>query len=157
MLLLFTSSLAAQEVGRPLPPWSRGVLDIHQISTGRGNAALLIFPDGTTLLVDAGAASDGMKMADADPRPDASRTAGGWIVRYIERAQAPARPHLDFALLTHFHPDHMGAPTAASLPSKSGAFKLTGITEVGEAIPIDVLIDRGTSYLVVLEIGRAHV
>ena len=146
-LLVFTLPLAAQEVGKPLPPWSRGVLDIHQISTGRGNSAFLIFPDGTTMLVDAGAANDGAKMADTDPRPDALRTAGGWIVRYIQRAMAPAAPHLDYALLTHFHPDHMGAPTAASLPSKSGTFKLTGIAEVGEAIPIDTLIDRGYAYL----------
>jgi beta-lactamase superfamily II metal-dependent hydrolase len=146
-LLLIAFPLAAQEIGKPLPPWSRGVLDIHQISTGRGNSAFFIFPDGTTMLVDAGAANDGVKMADTDPRPDASRTAGGWIVRYIERAMAPAAPHLDFALLTHFHPDHMGAPTAASQPSKSGAFKLTGIAEVGERIPIDTLIDRGYGYL----------
>jgi hypothetical protein len=145
--LLIAVPLAAQEIGKPLPAWSRGVLDIHQISTGRGNAAFLIFPDGTTMLVDAGAANDGVKMADTDPRPDASRTAGGWIVRYIQRAMAPAAPHLDYALLTHFHADHMGAPTAQSLPSKSGKFKLTGITEVGEAIPIDTLIDRGYSYL----------
>ncbi|HEX3577757.1 MAG TPA: MBL fold metallo-hydrolase [Thermoanaerobaculia bacterium] len=147
LLLLFAFPLAAQEIGKSLPAWSRGVLDIHQISTGRGNSAFLIFPDGTTMLVDAGAANDGVKMADTDPRPDASRTAGSWIVRYIERAMAPASPHLDYALLTHFHPDHMGAPTAASLPSKSGAFKLTGIAEVGEAMPIDTLIDRGYSYL----------
>jgi len=146
-ILLFTVSLGAQEIGKPLPAWSRGVLDIHQISTGRGNSAFLILPDGTTMLVDAGAANDGVKMADTDPRPDASRTAGGWIVRYIERAMAPATPHLDYALLTHFHPDHMGAPTAASVPSKSGAFKLAGIAEVGERIPIDTLIDRGYGYL----------
>jgi hypothetical protein len=145
--LLIAFPLAAQEIGKPLPAWSRGVLDIHQISTGRGNSAFFIFPDGTTMLVDAGAANDGVKMADTDPRPDASRTAGGWIVRYIERAMAPAPPHLDYALLTHFHPDHMGAPTAASQPSKSGAFKLTGIAEVGERIPIDTLIDRGYGYL----------
>ncbi len=147
ILLLLTSPLTAQEIGKPMPAWSRGMLDIHQISTGRGNSAFMMFPDGTTLLVDAGAANDGVKMADAEPRPDATRTAGGWIVRYIERAMAPAAPHLDYALLTHFHPDHMGAPTAASLPSKSGAFKLTGIAEVGERIPIATLIDRGTSYL----------
>jgi beta-lactamase superfamily II metal-dependent hydrolase len=145
--LLLACPLAAQEIGKPLPAWSRGVLDIHQISTGRGNSAFLIFPDGTTMLVDAGAANDGVKMADTDPRPDASRTAGGWIVRYVQRAMAPAAPHLDYALLTHFHPDHMGAPTAASIASKSGAFKLTGIAEVGEAIPIDLLIDRGYAYL----------
>jgi beta-lactamase superfamily II metal-dependent hydrolase len=147
LFLLLAPVLIAQEVGRPLTPWSRGTLDIHQISSGRGNSALLIFPDGTTLLVDAGAASDGLKMADTDPRPDASRTAGAWIARYIERAMAPVPPHLDYALLTHFHPDHMGAPTTASQPSRSGAFKLTGIAEVGERIPIDVLIDRGYGYL----------
>ncbi len=146
-ILLFASQLTAQEAGKPLPSWSRGVLDIHQISTGRGNSAFLVFPDGTTMLVDAGAAADGVKMADTDPRPDGSRTAGGWIARYIERAMAPSPAHLDYALLTHFHPDHMGAPSAASLPSKSGAFKLTGIAEVGERIPIDTIIDRGTSYL----------
>jgi beta-lactamase superfamily II metal-dependent hydrolase len=128
--LLVAFPLSAQEIGKPLPAWSRGMLDIHQLSTGLGNSAFLIFPDGTTMLVDAGAANDGVKMADTDPRPDASCTVGGWIVRYIRRAMAPAAPHLDYALLTHFHADHIGAPTAASLPSKSGTFKLTGIAEV---------------------------
>ena len=32
-----------------------GALEIHHISTGRGNSTLCIFPDGTTLLIDAGA------------------------------------------------------------------------------------------------------
>jgi hypothetical protein len=138
---------AAPEVGKPLPAWSRGMLDIHQISTGRGNSALFVFPDGTTMLVDAGAAGDGTKIADAEQRPDASRTSGGWIVHYIERAMAPGRAHLDYAVLTHFHADHFGQVTPGSPPSKSGAFKLTGITEVGERIAIDTIIDRGTSYL----------
>jgi len=46
--------LSAQETKPRFPPWTQGHLDIHQISTGRGNAALVILPDGTTLLVDAG-------------------------------------------------------------------------------------------------------
>lgn len=54
-----------------LPPWTPGTLDIHQISTGRGNAAFFILPDGTTMLVDAGAAGDGIPQTD--PHPDASR------------------------------------------------------------------------------------
>ena len=127
-----------------LPPWAWGTLDIHQISTGRGNSAFLVFPDGTTMLVDAGAAASGEVMADTPPMPNASRTPGAWIVRYVTRAMAPAAPRLDYALLTHFHGDHMGEVTAASATSKSGAFKLTGITEVGEAMPIGTLIDRAT-------------
>lgn len=146
LALLFIASLClnAQE---PLPPWSRGMLDIHQISTGRGNAAFFRFPDGTTLLVDAGAAANGMELANAEPRPNATRTPGAWVARYITNAMAPEAPRLDYALITHFHPDHMGGVTTASAASKSGAYKLTGITEVGELIPIGTLIDRGTSVL----------
>jgi beta-lactamase superfamily II metal-dependent hydrolase len=107
-----------------LAPWSPGMLDIHQISTGRGNAALIIMPDGTTLLVDAGAAGDGV--AQTDPHPDASRTPGEWIARYLKRHLPAGASGLDYALITHFHIDHMG-----------------GIAEVDQAFPIRTLIDRG--------------
>jgi hypothetical protein len=142
--LLFVALPALAQVGATLPPWSRGTLDIHQISTGRGNAAVLVFPDGTTMLVDAGAAGDGQPIADTDPRPNATRTAGGWIVRYLQRLDID---RLDYAVLTHWHGDHIGQVTATSPMSKSGKYKLTGITEVGDAIPIGTLIDRGTDYL----------
>jgi hypothetical protein len=142
--LLFIALPLFGQVGAPLPPWSRGTLDIHQISTGRGNAAVLVFPDGTTMLVDAGAAGDGQTIADTDPRPNATRTAGGWIVRYLQRVGID---RLDYAVLTHWHGDHIGQVTASSPASKSGTYKLTGITEVGEAVPIGTLIDRGTDYL----------
>jgi beta-lactamase superfamily II metal-dependent hydrolase len=128
--------LALPAIAAPLPPWSRGMLDIHQISTGRGNSAFFVFPDGTTMLVD-----------DTDPRPNATRTAGGWIARYIEQMMAPRPARLDYAVITHFHADHMGQVTASSASSKSGKYKLTGITEVGDAIPIGTLIDRGMSYM----------
>jgi len=115
LLLLLSLPLAAQE-SKPLPPWSRGTLDIHQISTGRGNAAFYVFPDGTTMLVDAGAVGDD--------------TTGAKIARYIERMMAPEKPRLDYALITHYHADH-----------------LAGLPGVGSSIPIGTLIDRGTSYL----------
>ena len=73
-VLIATLGAAQTEVGSPLPAWTPGTLDIHQISTGRGNAALFILPDGTTLLVDAGAAGDGLPQSE--PHPDASRTPG---------------------------------------------------------------------------------
>src|SRR5690554_174014 len=40
-------------VGKVLPDWEEGYLDIHAINTGRGESQLLIFPDGTTMLIDA--------------------------------------------------------------------------------------------------------
>jgi beta-lactamase superfamily II metal-dependent hydrolase len=73
------------------PPWTRGTLDFHQISTGEGNAALVVFPDGTTMVVDAGAAGDGR--------------AGVRIADYVQQAGVS---RLDYLLLTHYHDDHTG-------------------------------------------------
>jgi beta-lactamase superfamily II metal-dependent hydrolase len=127
-------------VGAVLPAWQPGQLDIHQISTGRGNSAFMVMPDGTTLLFDAGAAGDGVPFTD--PRPNATRTPGGWIVDYI-RATHPkgAAASLDYALLSHFHADHMGQPLPTSKDSGHG-YKLFGITEVGDALGIGMMVDR---------------
>ncbi len=110
-LLLAAPAFAQTPVGGGLPAWTRGTLDIHQISTGTGNAALIVFPDATTLLVDAG-------------------PSGAAIARYIEAALAPGAPRLDYAVLTHFHSDHLG-----------------GIADVAARIRIGTLIDRGYDYL----------
>jgi Metallo-beta-lactamase superfamily len=129
-----------------LPAWVPGTLDIHQIVTGRGNAAFLMFPDGTTLLLDAGDAGDTeydrLHSSDADQRPDSSRTPAQWIARYI-RHMAGSDARLDYAVITHFHPDHMGIITGSEPLSKHGDYRLRGITEIGELLPIDRLIDRG--------------
>ena len=73
-----------------LPDWQAGYLDIHQISTGRGNAAFLILPDGTTLLIDAGdlGVSRGPQEI-MQPMPNDSLHPAEWIVRYITHFSAP--------------------------------------------------------------------
>lgn len=131
-----------QQVGQPLPRWTPGTLDIHQINTGRGNAGLLIFPDGTTMLLDTG---DGGRLPPRGtvPRPNASRSPGEWVVRYIRQALAhDPNPSLDYGYLTHFHDDHMGNIALARNTGRGG-YKLTGITEVGDALPFRHMIDRG--------------
>ena len=143
--LVAVAGLSAQqvpaEIGKPLPAWHVGQLDIHQISTGRGNAAFMIFPDATSLLFDAGAAGDGVPFTDVRPNP--SKSPGAWIVDYI-RSHHPDGPRaaLDYAMISHFHADHMGMPVPASAPSGHG-YRLFGITEVGEALGITTMIDRG--------------
>jgi hypothetical protein len=116
-------------------------MDIHHISTGKGNASFLVFPDGTTLLVDAGAVT--APIAYATAKPDDSRTPGEWIARYIRHMHPDESPVLDYALITHFHGDHMGFADESSPTSDFGEYRLAGITEVGEHIPIRTLIDRG--------------
>ncbi len=134
---------AADVVGNPLSPWQPGTLDIHQISSGRGNAGLYVLPDGTTLLVDAGELPT--KTAQHTPdRPDSSHPAGVRIVRYILRALShDPHPVIDYALVTHFHDDHMGGPSEKSPLARSGAYKLAGLTQVGESLKIRKLLDRG--------------
>jgi len=108
---LTAPSSAQAPQGGALPPWTRGTLDIHQIATGRGNSALVVLPDGTTIVVDAGPGGD-------------------VIARYVRQSLAPAAARLDYAVMTHFHSDHVG-----------------GLGELAARVPIARLIDRGDAYL----------
>ncbi|WP_254063380.1 metallohydrolase [Rhodanobacter sp. L36] len=131
-----------------LPPWTEGYLYIHHISTGRGNSAYIVMPDGTTMLLDAGEADPEFVRSVAPlvafpARPDATHSAGYWIADYIRQFAPQGRPiALDYALITHFHTDHIGTISASSPMSATGAYRLAGITEVNDLIPIGTLIDR---------------
>lgn len=147
LINLFTgenATLYAQpKVGDTFPSWSEGYLDIHHINTGKGESALFILPDGTTLLVDAGATIR-PKPRVTDPKPDGSRTPGDWISRYIvHMIKGIPSEKLDYILLTHFDDDHIGGLSSGIKTSASGRYKLTGVTEVGEIIPFTKVIDRG--------------
>lgn len=127
-----------------LPAWSPGCLDIHQIATGRGNSALIIAPDGTSILIDAGEATGGADLI-TPPRPDPSRRPGEWIARYARRQLlATGNGQIDYFIATHLHPDHVGSVGAANPPSsRHDSFVLSGVTDVAELLPIGTVIDRG--------------
>lgn len=141
IIALITGSALAQSgpfrVGEALPAWTPGTLDIHQIVTGRGNAAFMMFPDGTTLLLDAGDAGD-----TENDRLHPSDTPAEWIARYI-RHMAGTDARLDYAVITHFHGDHMGAITGTEPLSASGTYRLRGITDLVDRLPISRIMDRG--------------
>lgn len=128
--------------------WVEGYLDLHHINTGRGSCAYYIFPDGTTLLFDAG------EQDPTDPRthsarnsaikPDSSKKAFEWIVNYIRQVTPRGRkPVINYAVVTHFHEDHMGSYYENAPRSSKGNYLLTGITGIAEHIPIEILLDRG--------------
>ncbi len=139
---LFRGPRAVAESGE-FEPWRTGFLDIHHISTGRGNAMLLICPDGKSIMIDAGAvksASEGMAAA----RPNDSRRPGEWIGRYaLHHLRTAPRQELDYFVLTHFHGDHMGDLFPNPQLSHYGDYRLTGVADVAELIPSHCLIDRG--------------
>ena len=72
--------------------------------------------------------------------PDSTFSAAQSITEYLVRAP-PAATQIDYAVITHFHPDHYGAIGPLSKTSRYGSYKLSGITEVHEYIPIKKLID----------------
>ena len=137
-------ALAESAIGTPLPAWREGNFDIHHIDTGRGNSTFLVFPDGTTMMIDAGAANVPPDTSSA-AHPNASRRPGEWQARYA-LARAPrilGQPsHLDYFLTTHIHPDHVGDITLTSPLAPSGDYRLTGISDVDALLPIATVIDR---------------
>jgi len=127
-----------------MPPWRPGLLDIHHISTGRGNSALMMMPDGTTMLIDAGALHRNTPFV-IDEKPDGSRRPGEWIGRYVKRTLESAKrePVIDVFMNTHLHDDHLGELTPECPEAPSGGYKLTGITDVAQIVPIRRFVDRG--------------
>lgn len=135
--------LQARAEPAAMEPWSRGMLDIHHVSTGRGNCVLAICPDGTAVMVDAGAKA-GVGADLAVPRPDASRRPGEWIGRYAKwHLRTAPRQEIDTFVLTHLHDDHMGTCSADSPLSADGTYRLTGVSDVAEVLPIRRIVDRG--------------
>ncbi|MBS1749756.1 MAG: hypothetical protein JST63_07620 [Bacteroidetes bacterium] len=134
--------------GKPLPPWQEGFLDLHHINTGWGNAAYYIFPDSTTMLFDAGemnpTSSRAFTPRNAPMRPNYSKRAYEWIVWYIHHVSPlKERAVIDYAAISHFHDDHFGGWYPGAKQSATGKYDLTGISGVGEWIPVKCLLDRG--------------
>jgi beta-lactamase superfamily II metal-dependent hydrolase len=127
-------------------PWKEGYLDIHHINTGRGDATFMIFPEGTTLLFDAGDKEVPGSDSNHDyPRhPNNTKVAGEWIAEYIKNVIPKGKfIQVDYAVISHFHIDHMGRINKLSPLSSSGIYQLGGITQVGDLVRIGKIIDRG--------------
>jgi beta-lactamase superfamily II metal-dependent hydrolase len=126
-----------------LEPWTPGTLDIHHLAYGRGNSTFILGPDGTTMLIDAGTTEDSFAVS-CPQKPNASVRPGEWIASYILRQMKPAgRSDLEYALITHIHPDHVGDIGPENPQSPNGDYRLTGISDVDARVPINLLIDRG--------------
>jgi hypothetical protein len=123
--------------------WSPGMLDIHHIDSGRGNATFILAPDGTTILIDCGASNEAPEVS-APARPDGSRRPGEWVAAYaLRHARAAARDALDYLIVTHIHPDHVGDVGPAAARRMNGTYQLTGVSDVDRLMPAKVVLDRG--------------
>ena len=153
MALVAIACTPEDKVGNVMTGWQEGWFEIHSINTGRGECFFYILPDGTTLLVDAAGAnpmddeleSHGYPLAPAKPSGDI--TSSQVIVDYIRHyLPAVSEGRLDYAVLTHYHGDHMGILTDDMEVNQEGGFVISGLTDVGSQIPIKVIYDRGDLY-----------
>lgn len=145
-LFAFTTSLYAQE--KSFPKWEEGFLDIHTISTGRGNCQYVVMPDGTTMMIDAGD-FDGdtykkryAPMTCSPITPDSTLTPAQNIANYINNVWNGENKWIDYFFLTHYHSDHYGMVREGLKKQVKGGYTLVGLTEIPEYIPIKKVIDR---------------
>lgn len=135
------------EVGKKLPGWTEGCLDIHSINSGRGECTFYILPDGTTMLVDAGEfRTSGSKYQMVRQRPDTLVRPYGVYTMYIcdliDRSLSDISHYsIDYALATHYHMDHIGRIEKGYEMSDSGYVK-TGMTALYDRLPYRKIIDR---------------
>lgn len=125
-------------------------------------SSFVIFPDATTMMIDAGTVPINQTLGRVRLRPgfedleiraswpNSSKSPAEWIADYVHHfwpsypRPSSSRPEptkkLDFFLLSHFHSDHMGDPTPES--RVRGSHRLTGLTELASILPIGTLVDR---------------
>jgi competence protein ComEC len=105
----------------------RKTLDIYFIDVEGGQSTLVVTPSGQTLLIDAGwagAPSGGRGRMQGTPGdPHLARDDN----RIVAAARDAGVTRIDYLLITHFHPDHIG-----------------GVVELAQLIPIGTLIDHGS-------------
>jgi competence protein ComEC len=117
LILSIVASLFMATAGRA----ATGTLQIYFIDVEGGQSTLLVTPKGKSLLIDTGWAGNGAPGA-APGDPAQSRDAN----RILAAAHDAGIKQIDYALMTHFHPDHDG-----------------GVVELSQLLPIRHFIDHG--------------
>jgi len=128
-------------VGKPFAGWQPGRFQLHMIYTGVCESMFLIYPDGTSMLLDCGdhGAIDRGELA-VPVLPSGNRRAGEWIARYVQRVN-PAKTTVDYMVLSHFHSDHSGC--MAYHAGFRGDVPLSGFGHAMEWLTFKRAVDRG--------------
>ena len=130
--------------GKRWPGWKEGQFQIHFIYTGVAESMFLIFPDGTTMLLDCGDFDALARGPKAVPLlPSAERHSGEWIARYVTRVN-PAVTDVDYMLLSHYHNDHAGSDKfyAEKIIRDGEEYALSGFSQAAEILSFRKAVDR---------------
>ena len=141
---LFALGARDREAGKALKKWRKGLFQVHFIYTGAAESIFMIFPDGTTLLLDCGDQNTAALGERAVPcLPDALRRSGEWVARYVRRVN-PRGSEVDCMMLSHYHCDHAGAETVYSkeVLRRGLPYRLSGFSEAAEYLSFGKSFDR---------------
>ena len=142
--LAFAQGTEDNEVGKAWKGWKKGQFQIHLIFTGVAESMFLIFPDGTTMLIDCGdfdALARGELAVPLLPSPE--RHSGEWISRYVQRVN-PQKNYVDYMMLSHYHADHGGCDKFyAKKEIRDGKdYYIGGFSHAAEFLTLGKAIDR---------------
>ena len=126
--------------GKVLPKWEKGHFRISVLFNGRGETTFLVFPDGTSLMIDCGDYVFGGRDV-VKHLPDDSRRAGDWTARYVLRENPNGRK-VDYFLLTHYHSDHAGSGKFSAGRGANGKYSISGIGQAMDMLDFKTFIDR---------------
>ena len=139
---LFAMGRTDPSVGQALAAWEKGQFQVHFIYTGAAESMFLIFPDGTSMLLDCGQQDTASLGVRAVPcLPDRSRLAGEWIARYVKRVNPRGR-EVDYMMLSHYHTDHAGCETIYSYEEDTLPYRLSGFGEAARYLQFGKAFDR---------------
>ena len=128
-------SLVKAEVGKTLPDWSEGNLDIHLINTGRGECCFYIMPDGTTLLVDAGEVKN--NTFTIPKNVPAHRVYAYYIKHFIPSEKKV----IDYCAPSHLHIDHIGGEDSVIGTAEAG-YRKAGLMALYDYVPYNHILDQ---------------
>ena len=142
----FVAAATGEEPVAPvkLPKWKPGEFQIHFIYTGVGESQFLIFPDGTTMLLDCpGNPAVNLGRESVPILPSAKLHAGEWVARYVMRVN-PNKADVDYMAVSHFHQDHGGGLSyhKGVTKWKGGEYYRSGFALAAEQLKFRKAIDR---------------
>ena len=129
------------EVGKMLPLWEEGYLDIHMINSARGECSFLILPDGTTVVVDVGEIPPTMGEYPISQLPSVDIRPTTTYARYIKNFLPEGKSWIDYCHISHFHNDHFGDPGIEAERNPIGYRKI-GAMALYDLIPFKNILDR---------------
>lgn len=126
-------------VGKCLPKWRPGEMQLHFIYTGRGENMFYILPDGTTIVNDVGDYYRENERAEIPWLPRADLLGGECVARYVKSVWD--RPFVDYLTLSHWHSDHAGIRACGTKRTADGR-EVCGIPLFNEFIGVGKFFDH---------------